>query len=463
MLAALLACACPTFAEMEVVPVDESATEAVVDQVAYALAGFAAWTGDAGVCVPEIRVQEDLSEPDGEAWDGWEVGGRYSGPRAAIRVDSDSSPDLRTITFHELCHAADHEEGHSDALSFPMLASRELFHGAHAVREDFAIACEGGPVDPTLDDAIVEDCGTQPVLNDSRRYISDVVFPAAPRMVLGSALVPATGTQREWAGFPTWETVDDAVAYDEGIAILSHSSRNRANVRLYDPSLATPLGEVLVNLSWSADRLELVASDGLPYLRATLEHQELVGLFELDPSVGASRLVPILDLPARSPLAVSDGRVYAMAEGHLRAWTLDGVEEALPSPVALFGDTLAASQVWPEDDGIGFFTEGRLGRFHADTGEWTAEAAPGTVDARIPLGDGRALVIASWAGGRLLVYEDGVYSPVGDLCHPVGDDGWMSGVLVAMDGHLLELSSLVDDATGDVTTRLVTEFALAPM
>ncbi len=115
--ALLISCTCPTFEEMEVVPADDSVTESQLDVVQVALAHFSAWTGDVGVCVPEIRLQEDLPEP--RNLDGvYEVTGQYEGEHRPIVIDSDAATSLWRSTFHELCHANDQLEGHSDAMTF---------------------------------------------------------------------------------------------------------------------------------------------------------------------------------------------------------------------------------------------------------------------------------------------------------------------------------------------------------
>lgn len=214
----LVACACPTFDEMEVVDPEGLSDAAFDAAIAAAIADFAAWTGREGVCVPGVEVVEELRR------NGEQVAGRYPGPHQRIEIAA-YAHDPETLTRHELCHALDEEEGH--VLSRPDLFSAADFP-ADAIydtaelrrKEAFAHACEARPTDVALEAAVQAACGGDR-LDPVTAYLTTEVFGAA-------------GTD---------------VRIDEGVRVETHAVRFDREVTVIDA--AGVGGELLLLLRWA--------------------------------------------------------------------------------------------------------------------------------------------------------------------------------------------------------------------
>lgn len=409
MIAALLACSCPSFDEMEIVGMDTSATDQRLATVRQALADFAAWTGDDGVCVPEIRLQEDIAEYAGMD-DAWEVGGEYTGEHSPIRLDADS-PGLRRMAFHELCHAADHREGHAGAVAWPELAERDWYHGAAAVREDFAEACEEGPVDVTLDAALAAACGTAPMLGADVYYLDEVVFPQAPRAGWSDAAYAYGEVTTRWDGLPFAALIYDArVVGDEVLFVV----RTEGDVYLvaFDMTLTERRWQSKIAEDVWPRRMNFVGADVGAYLAL-----ELYGSEDQIVEVGQSVLAPVAaGGRIGRPMAIAHEVLYAAQDNTLVGWTLDGHTVDLEPPEELFGREFDVTALWPEGNGVAFYTAEGLGRYNAEERSWSVEPAIGEVDTRVDLGDGRSLVKVAGAPVRWFVYMDGEYAFLGDPC-----------------------------------------------
>lgn len=460
MLPLLVACACPTFDDMVVEDVDGTASSETVDAARAALASFAAWTEDEGVCVPGIDLVDDVAEPlflD----EGYAAGGEYRGRRRTIRISTQFPSMVGTSTFHELCHATDKLEGHADALAWPEVADRAIYEGEDARNEDFAMACQGGAPDVVLDTALVERCGAEPLLDDVDRYLADVVFPGAPRMDLAQGELALTDREWTWEGVPSYALLLDAAPYDGGVALLEL----RAGTLLVEVRDAT-LAEVraTVVLETGVDNAEgafVPADEGLFVRVLTMVvadgsfswSQHTLGV---DPPTWSWWTLPVDD--ALDLAALSDGVAYALdPEWYLHAWTLDGGEVDVPQPPTL-ADPLG---MFPTEGGVGIVDAAALHVLDADAGAWkTTSLLPRVATAWADLGGGRVVVLS---GSVRLLYDDGAWAFLGDPCADDGsvDPWYVEDVVPVGADRLLALPEGGEDADGDgVVERLVTEMTI---
>lgn len=322
LLLGLLACGCPTFAEMEVCG-DADAT--FLAEVQGALDDFAAWTGREGVCVPEVRVEEELG--DGR------VQGRYRGPHSAILLSRDAV-DPRTVTLHELCHALDEREGLADPEVFePVEADDDYPTRDLRIAEGFADRCQEGAEDLGLLAGVDDACGPGS-LDAADRYLYEHVYTAAPHTQLSEEPAP-------------WRLTVDGLTLPQGWTI-------------YDGAVAGGRAWLLVD--WFVVE----------------EDQYAIGVAEV---LGADVGEPVR-LPAEAP---SGGRL-ARTDGALVALVTDGEStlayavDEVPTPLSFEGlprypDTAAVQ------DGVlyvrGFSLDGV-----ATTGAWSlSDGAPVAVPA----------------------------------------------------------------------------------
>lgn len=403
------------------VDADGTASDTTLAATELAIANFAAWTGDVGVCVPEVRVRADLPEPLGVS-SGWEVAGRYRGRHGAIDVLDDADA-VWGYTFHELCHAVDRIEDHSGLASFPALADTEVVPERRRAGEDFAIACESGPADTVLDTFEADHCGSEPVYGDGDRYVADVVFPEAPRWRIGDT-IPVTVTERA----DRFWYVQDAIGYDGGVAVvMQREAEGFAGwdlwVDVYEADFAELRASHRVAKDVARAEARLIPADeGLwaVVVRSNESGWSEANLFDL----AGNRRLPFpeevwpAEAPDRGPVpaAISGGVLYGRTGGTLRAWTLEAEELAFDLPFELFGAALAPDVLWATDTGIGFVADEGMGTFDASTGEWTLAPGPETATSYTALADGRALLGASWWWPHFFAVEDGVWSPVGGEC-----------------------------------------------
>lgn len=431
MVVALLACTCPSFDEMEVVAMDTSATDDRLATVREALADFAAWTGDYGVCVPEIRLQDDLPEPIGE--DG-EFAGEYHDEHNPIRLDADSG-GLRLTTFHELCHASDRLEGHSDARAWPEVADRSLYKRKYWVAEDFALACEGGPPDVTLDRALVAACGTEPALDENAYYLADVVFPDAPSPGWSDAPYTYSETATAWEGLQYGVGILDARVVDDEVLFLLWTDSN-VYVVAFDTTLTELRWQTVIAKGVYPLHAGFVGADIGRYVALWLygDHDEVVEVVEADQN-GVVGTTAIENECVANPMAIVGGVLYCAQDDTIVASTLGGEPVALEPPEDLFARPLDVTAVWPEGDGVAFYVAEGLGRYNAEDSSWSVEPAIGEVATRVDLGDGRALVNVSGTPARWFVYEGGTYAFLGDPCTDSAPD--FGNFQFGVDGRLV--------------------------
>ena len=182
MLVTVLACACPSFADLEV----DDPTGTAEARIEAAIADFAAWSGRAGVCVGEIEVVED-------AWPGWPEA-KASHRDRRILVEADTWAMERTIR-HELCHGLDQME--AITLDHPHLFAADdadvALYGREALarQEAFAAVCEQPAPDLGAARAVDETCGTTRVTR-RRDWVAKHVWTAVGETEVGTGEEPET-------------------------------------------------------------------------------------------------------------------------------------------------------------------------------------------------------------------------------------------------------------------------------
>lgn len=220
----LAACSepCPSFGEVEVQDHTTAGADNVVSEMQRALDDFASWTGRRGVCVASMTAEDALTDDGIDIWGRFEPAHHYDGGYAtepgAVRIDREA--DAYDTTLHELCHAIDATEDHSDAnpdiFNAKDIPRSDLYDdGAERVGEAFAEACEDGPRDVTLGRWMEQTCGAE-VISAEHRYLAAHVYTHAPSVSFEEGEVPAwevTGTvelpQGAYAG--SWAAVGDTL------------------------------------------------------------------------------------------------------------------------------------------------------------------------------------------------------------------------------------------------------------
>lgn len=406
-LALLSACnPCPTWDELELVNADGATAEAV-EEARAAIDEFAAWSGREGVCVSEVRLEDEVVNEDGEA-----LGGRYDlSGSVHVRMDG----DITRIVRHELCHAVDHLEGWVSE-SHP-----ELF-GTDDPTEALADLCDDGPGDLTLAAALTARCDTD--YDAALRFIDETVYPlaevddVAPTGSLAIAL-----ERRIVEGLPSdWDWAP--VAAGGALWAFGKADADRSPLALrVDPDLgvATPIalpeGFDDGLFADSADGVLLVRRDGTAAWRWD-------GAGWVD--------TPFPALPGVDDVAVIGDEAWVVADEALHRVDLaTGTSETLELPDAvrrfeLDGDSLLALAY---EDGDRYWL-----RFSPATGEWAREEDPHGWRAldRMTLADGRELAV--WDAYAVSQYD------VAGVAVRDGTDWW-----------------LADDPCGDDTLGLTTE------
>ena len=172
---------------------DDSETITIIEGV---LDTFANWTGRGTTCVGKVKVVEK-QKVRGEV-----VGGTYNANTRNIVVGYCKSDwAMESITFHELCHAVDDEEGfpsldHAEALEPYTEDLDEALYATDDARtmEAFADICELGPLLHPLWRQMEEHCGDD-YLDPAYQAVHELMFTALDRTLdLGSF----EGTAQEW-------------------------------------------------------------------------------------------------------------------------------------------------------------------------------------------------------------------------------------------------------------------------
>lgn len=366
-------CGCPTFREMHITDPDGVAVDQQLDLVAHSLQRFQEWTALEGVCVPEIQVVDHLPGFDGF----------YAGPHRPIHIN-DRVDDPREITLHELCHGAD------DSLGFPSDANASLFPETRIQntdtyrtenarqREAFARACESGPRDFALLDALTPLCG------DRRRPVDQ-----AMRDIL-------------YAGYTDAPAPDDLVPLTADHLSPRLPLEALAPYRLHRVAPADDGGLYLILIAHERP-------DDPPFFaRLDPETRQLSGIWSL-PEAGENLLWSLLPADSGPPLVICAGLTGARAY-RLRADSTWRPVAGLPdlAPQARVRGFLEGDRLWgaallrdqPHEDL--FFIDLDRARQTLQTLRLPAQGSLLSLDAVSPLPDGRVLVSATDADGTRL-------------------------------------------------------------
>lgn len=190
----LLACRddedCPTFDETVVTNPDGEASAKAMDEARAALTEFAAWSGRAGVCVSEIRMEPAVVQANGDT-----AGGLY---HREGWIEVEYSYSVTSRVRHELCHALDHQDGWASE-SRPDLFSSDRPH------EDFAYLCDDGPRDLTLALGLDATCDADHA--EVLRYVNGLAYPRADVVTVApTGALPLSVERQVVTGLPDhWE------------------------------------------------------------------------------------------------------------------------------------------------------------------------------------------------------------------------------------------------------------------
>lgn len=154
---------CTPLSETVITDPDGLAAGDLLDDLASAAARFDRWTGDATVCVDEIRLV------DGVIAERSATVGQWLPDERRVELGVDRSVEPVDILFHELCHALDAETGVSVELE-TVLPEWPLNDDAYPTeaarrREYFAITCALGPPPRALLNAAEARCDEVPAVD----------------------------------------------------------------------------------------------------------------------------------------------------------------------------------------------------------------------------------------------------------------------------------------------------------
>ncbi len=399
LLALVVACACPSFEEMEVRGEGDAEADA---RVADALADFAAWTGREGVCVPGVNVEAVVRVR------GVEVDGAYAGPHGWIAVSAGSS-DLDASTWHELCHAIDDQEGHSaaqpDLFVGDGIGNANLYPTARARRrEAFALGCQDGASGVELILAVDEACG------GSRwglgyAYTQAHVYTAFPR----NPIVPSGVDLRRGSrtlGLGAGVEVTDAVGAGGSLVLLADWPGlvgTSWGLMQVDPTTGASMSSVRLGTSSAeAAGAQLVRSDGPLRLLVGAEDGDR-DLLEVDLATGtATVLAEGLDLPRLGARAAWSENTLFVTSNYVDAprtvaWS-DGTLIDLDAPAPGYA-------IAPVPGGFEAFTEAGFERYI--DGAWSLLPTVGTGGPDlVPVGDGWRLATSYAEIGYVWVLVD---------------------------------------------------------
>jgi hypothetical protein len=359
---------------MEVVDVTGTADRALLDEITSAVADFEEWTGRTGVCVPDVHVVDTVGEG---------LGGRFQELKEPILIARQASDPYR-FTVHELCHALDAVEGHSDSELFPPVPADENYVTLWQRKsEAFADACENGPIDLGVKAYLEDTCGIT-FVDAVERYVREEVYVEATYTV-PSAEPAAASLERGWLGLAggsyvydaaliegrSWVLVDWYVA-EEDVTTIGLAEVDPASGEVGAP-LRFPIGQLLHG------GILARADSGITAIVGDADSGTFVAI-EVDPETSeATRLD--LDLPGFIDAAArSDGTLYTAHDAcgeegctaSITAWNLDTLAPvSVPSP---------GERVWslhPVPGGIEAYTEAGLVRYDGSGWEIVASLPEG--------------------------------------------------------------------------------------
>ncbi|MDP2316598.1 MAG: hypothetical protein Q8P41_27135 [Pseudomonadota bacterium] len=383
LLSLLAACTpCPTFAETVTTDPDGVGDAAVYEGIAQGIADFAAWTGRAGVCVPEVQVRADV-------WPEYpSVIGRYQGSGEPILVEPEATEVARVVR-HELCHALDTQEDHSapneDLFPTEATPKSDLYPTDEArSRETFADACEAEPTDIVLAQVLGERC-SRDLVPAPTRYLHETVWT-------GVEPTPISDTPRDIGIIATDVTLDPDL-YVDGVAGLDGALVLGVNWFVLElDRYVTGLVRVDTTTGALSARIELprdvehpgqvvvAASDGdvVAFVQG-----ETLAAYRVDLDTGAAEPIPLSGLPDYvEGAAVSEGALYVHGYAHracVTGWCTEPVLLAYDLDSAAPIDLPSPGRVWsvrPAVGGIEAHTDAGFARYERIVGTWDILPAP---------------------------------------------------------------------------------------
>lgn len=428
----LLACACPTFADLEVSDLTEDGDPTALARVTDAVHDFAAWTQREGVCVGEVDVVDSIPAPDGLEVENFRPVGLFTSSEDRVQIVPSFFPLTETVN-HELCHALDVQEGFSEARP-DLFDGEEIREDAYPTEErrraeSFSLACEPGGIDVSLELAYEEQCGLGPLddlLDPIERFVAADVFPGASRLdvvdepvalnrrevfldvgVRGQ-IVSVTGTPTDL--YALVQTPSPRTPQAIGLTLVRlDPDTGEARAR---QALDLPLGRwfgallpgdespvlVVWNGDWPAGRVRVysVEGDALVPLALTFDAPWILGI---DGAVSDGVLVVTVYTQRR----VVTGEWFLF--GGVRAFDLTtGQEHPLAFPEETWGLSVWAEGFLPGPEGLEMMTSDGFARLDPETDTWSLEPGPPTAGGLLRLGEKR-LHVAPLAGYEYVVHD----------------------------------------------------------
>lgn len=430
------------------------ANEKVLDDIDRALLDFAEWTGRDGVCVPGIRVREDVApdlDPD------WDLVGRYRGEHSTIVIQPGLGSNTHDDVVHELCHAIDWHEDLHDAWADDAFPYDDVEHDsayptrAIRSREAFARKCEAGPADMVLANAFDQQCDAG-LLTSEQAFLSGVVYTSYPTGVLDPAPFSVTVDARGLDLDPGY-AIYDATGYNGSVLLLvdwydvEADDGYRLRVLVIDPASGVVTSQFDLP-GHDANGGEFATSDASPVV-VVHDVEGHTSAVSLDAELTQATRIDVSGLPTYvDSAAFMDGLLYVGNGGD------DGARLAVWDPTAgtetdLGGDAWVYS-LRPTSDGLERSDQGGVYRLDA-AGEWTRLATrPYGAWGFVPLaGDLRLwLVGAETSVPVLMDASTGDWRLPEDPCNtaPIVFGG--PSAMFSVDGAPFVLGSSRDDGTG---------------
>lgn len=407
----LLSCGCPSFEEMVVEDRTGVADAAFLDEIEVGIARFAERTGRDGVCVPGVVVVED-------AWPRRpSAAGRYRGPRRPILMEPVVRNPYR-VTLHELCHALDAEEGHSEARPdlFPASDVEASYSESLRSREEeaFARACAWGARDLGVYEAVEETCGVETV-SAQAWYLRDEVYPAVPQTEVETDSIALTVASRE-VSLTVGVVVLGLAAVGDRLLIVvdGYTGWPDAGTWLYALDPASGEVEAYLDLALERGDVVLAQSDGPVVVLMDRDADGEAEIWTADERGTLSEVAPVGALQPQGAV-VSDGVVVVsgylvppcdggncLTEGRMAAWDLE-TGAALDSPAEGLG---YARSLALADGAIELSDNTRYGRYDPRTGGWSARDLPSGLSGLGVLGPERRLFLSGDASTLAPVLYD---------------------------------------------------------
>ncbi|MDP2309575.1 MAG: hypothetical protein Q8P18_26375 [Pseudomonadota bacterium] len=427
----LLACACPTFEGLEVVDLTESGNATALARVAVAVDTFEAWTAREGVCVASVEVVDEVEGPAAFDAEGLNAVGVFQPRARRIEIGTAWFPLAETVT-HELCHALDWQEDLSPARPDLFTGEDLDAEGAYPTdeskrAESFALACEVGGVDVSVELAFEEQCGLGPVdelIDPTTRFLAEEVFQAASRLDMSDE--PVTLRRREVTlDVGDGRAVESVIGTPTDLYALALEPSRRwdastLTLSRLDPDTGAARARQTLDLPIGYWRGSLLASDADPLLLVWNAGRDdpIAKVYTID----GDTLVP-LDLPLREPWeitgAVTDGVLVVTTQasrnvvtgeryvfGGVGAWDLaTGQEHPLSFPEEEWGLSVWADAFLPGPDGLEMIGTDGYSRLDLATDTWSRDPAPSMPRGLLRLGEKRIHFVQVGYEFELVVHD----------------------------------------------------------